>query len=64
MEKKLFVKAEEVAKDLEVSGATGYKIIRKLNDELQVKGYIVVAGRVSRQYYEERCYGLTKRTAN
>lgn len=64
MEKKLFVKAEEVANDLEVSVATGYKIIRKLNDELQEKGFIVVSGRVSRKYFEERCYGLSERAAN
>lgn len=56
MEKKLFVKAEDVAKELDVSVATGYKIIRKLNDELKEKGYLVVAGRVSEKYYRERCY--------
>lgn len=29
-----------------------------MNDELNAKGYLTVAGRVSRKYYEERFYGL------
>ena len=36
------------------------RIIKKLNTELKEKGYITVAGRVSRKYYEERTYGLTR----
>ena len=35
-------------------------VIRQMNDELNEKGYLTVAGRVSRQYYEERFYGLKK----
>ncbi len=35
----------------------GYRIIRRLNDELKEKGFITVAGRVSKKYYLERTYG-------
>ena len=49
-----FVNADEVAADYGVSQSMGYRIIRRLNDELKEKGYITVAGRVSRKYYEER----------
>jgi len=29
-----------------------------MNDELEVKGYITIAGRVSREFYKEKFYGL------
>ena len=54
MENTLFVTAEIVAKDLGVSKPFAYKLVRQMNDELNAKGYLTVAGRVSRKYYEER----------
>ena len=49
--------AEEVARELEISKAHAYKIIRQLNAELGKMGYITVAGNVNRQYFIERvCY--------
>ena len=45
----------------DVSKAYAYKIIRQLNDELSAKGFITVAGRVSRQYFSERIYGAERR---
>ena len=47
MEKSRFITAEEMAKDLCVSKAHAYKLIRKMNDELESKGYLTIAGRVS-----------------
>ena len=63
MEKK-FIRAEEVAKELDVSVPYAYKIIRKLNDELKAKGYITVSGRVNYQYFKERIYGAERRGEN
>lgn len=60
MENTLFVTADIVAKDLGVSNPFAYKFVRRMNDELNKKGYLTVAGRVSRQYYEKRFYGLKK----
>ena len=51
MENTLFVTAETVAKDLGVSKPFAYKLVRQMNDELNAKGYLTVAGRVSRKYY-------------
>lgn len=51
-----FIGAEEVAKLLNVSMTTGYRIIKNLNDQLKAEGYIVVAGKVSRRYFEEKVY--------
>lgn len=51
------ITAEEVAKELGISVGHAYKIVKKLNDELKAKGYITIAGKVSRQYFGERLYG-------
>ena len=59
--KKMYVTAEEAAEMLGVSTGYAYKIIRQLNDELRAKGFITVAGRVSRQYFSERIYGAERR---
>lgn len=51
-----FLGAEEVAKTLGVSTVTGYRIIKKLNDELKAQGYITVAGKISKRYFYEKVY--------
>jgi len=56
MSNTLFIKAEEVAKELGVSKPYAYKLIRKLNGELEEKGFITVSGRVSKEYYREKIY--------
>lgn len=58
--KNQFIRADDVAKELDVSKPYAYKIIRQLNDELKAKGFITVAGRVNRQYFKERFYGIEK----
>ena len=42
MANSIFIKADELAKELE---------------ELRAKGYTTVGGRVSRRYYQEKIYG-------
>jgi hypothetical protein len=34
-------------------------IMRQINSELEKKGYIVIRGKVSRKYFEERIYGMS-----
>ena len=53
MEKK-FIRVDEVAKELEISESHAYKIMRKLNRELEAKGDITVAGRGNSQHVDER----------
>ncbi len=60
MQKNLFIKAEEIAKELGVSKPYAYKLIRKLNEELKNRGFITISGKVSRQFFEEKIYGLRK----
>ena len=53
----LFIRADEVIRLLGVSKSEAYRIIKRLNDEMASKGYIVVNGRVNRRYLEEQIYG-------
>ena len=55
-----FIRAEDVAQELNVSKPDAYKLIRQLNEELKAKGFITIAGRVNRQYFYERLYGAGK----
>lgn len=56
-----FIRADDVAQELNVSKPYAYKLIRRLNEELKAKGFITIAGRVSRQYFSERIYGAERR---
>lgn len=56
-----FMRADEVARELEVSKSYAYKLIQQLNGELQEKGYITIAGRVNKQYFRERLYETSQR---
>ena len=55
-----FMTVVDVMEYLEVSESKAYRIIRLLNKELKEKRYIVIPGRISRQYFNERFYGITK----
>ena len=55
-----FIRADEVADELGVSKPYAYKLIRQLNGDLKDKGFITIAGRVNRQYFNERLYGAGK----
>ena len=52
-----FIRVDEVAQELSASKPYAYKLIKKLNDGLKEQGFITIAGRVNRQYFEERLYG-------
>ena len=59
-----FMRAAEVAKELDVSVSFAYKVMKKLNAELKEKGFVTIAGRVNRQYFYERIYVTEKEAAN
>lgn len=50
----VFVKADETAMLLNCSKSTAYKIIAKLNDELETKGFLTIRGRIGKDYLYER----------
>lgn len=55
-----FMDAHEIIEITGMSEAYAYKLIKQLNKELKEKGFITIRGRVSRQYFEERIYGVRK----
>ncbi len=57
MENKKFLDVNDVAEYMGISTSKAYKIIRSLNSELKAKGFIVVAGKINRVYFEEKTYG-------
>jgi hypothetical protein len=61
---KIFITASEVAADLGISKPFAYRLVREMNDQLRAKGFMVVAGRVSRTYYEEKFYGVGRERKN
>lgn len=52
----MFMRVEEVAEEMGVSIPYAYKLIRKLNKELQGTGCITIAGRIDRKYFYEKFY--------
>ncbi len=53
---KVFYTADDVSELLTISRPTAYRIIRKLNDELAEKGFIIISGRVPKKYFDEKFY--------
>ncbi len=53
---KRFLTASDVAEILCVSRSTAYRIVKKLNEELEKSGKLTVAGRVSARYFFEKTY--------
>ena len=51
-----FMRVEEVARELGVSRSFAYRVIRQMNQELQSRGFLTIAGRVHRDYFRERFY--------
>lgn len=54
------LRVADVAKELDVSESYAYKVIRQLNRELKEKGFLTIAGRINRQYFNERIYGAER----
>ena len=50
--------ANDVAQALGISKGHAYKIVRELNDELEAKGFIVVAGKIPRAFWDKKFYNV------
>lgn len=49
MSNKMFMRVEDVAEEMGVSVSYAYKLIRKLNKELQSTGCITIPGRIRKE---------------
>ena len=52
-----YVGPERIMKDWDVSRATAYNIIRKMNEQIlrEHPTALIIAGKVNRKWYEESC---------
>lgn len=51
-----FYSAADIAMILGVSVSSAYRIIKKLNGELEADGKIIIPGKVSKRYFSEKVY--------
>ena len=54
---KLFYTTNEVAEILGVSLGQAYRLMRKWNEDLEQKLYLVIAGKIPVSYFNEQIYG-------
>ncbi|MEI3367064.1 MAG: DNA-binding protein [Enterocloster sp.] len=54
---KMFMRVDEVMEALEVSESYVYKLIKRLNRELEAMGCQTIPGRVDRKYFYQQFYG-------
>ena len=57
MANQIFMRVNEVAEELGVSVPYAYKLIRQMNEELEKAGFIVVAGKIPRAFWEKKFFG-------
>ena len=57
----MFMRVDEVAKELGVSKPYAYRLIRDLNEELKKTGCITISGRIDRKFFYEKFYGTKER---
>lgn len=51
-----FLTAKKVSEILDISETSAYRIVKKMNDELKKQGKIVIPGKISKRYFEEKTY--------
>lgn len=57
MMQQYYIGAKEAAPILNLSEGKTYELFREMNKELKKAGYMTVAGRVPRSYFNEKFYG-------
>lgn len=59
MREKYMMDVYDVASELGVSKSKAYQILRQLNKSLTEEGYTVIAGKISRPYWQTKFYGYS-----
>jgi hypothetical protein len=63
MDERLYYTAMEVANVIGVGRTTAYKVVKAMNTELEKKGYLVVDGKIPKEYFNSKYYGGSSRKA-
>lgn len=50
----LFIRADKVMTDLQISRPLAYRLIKEWNSELSAMGYTTISGRIPRAFYEKK----------
>ena len=58
---KVFMSAEEVAGVMDISKSYAYKVIQRMNEKLEKKGFITMQGRIDRKFFYDQFYGTVDR---
>lgn len=58
----IFMRVDEVAEELEVSKPYAYKLIKRMNEELEQTGCLTIVGRIDRKFFHEKFYGTRTET--
>ncbi|MCH3916948.1 MAG: ICEBs1 excisionase [Spirochaetia bacterium] len=61
MDEKLYYKASEVSKMIGVGRTKSYTIVKQMNQELAKQGYLVVDGKIPKDYFDEKYFGSSHR---
>ena len=56
------MRVDEVAEELEVSKPYAYKLIKRMNEELEQTGCITIVGRIDRNLFDEIFFGTRTET--
>ena len=57
MIEKLYYTADEIAQMVGVGRTTSYKMVNQMNAELLKQGFLVVKGKIPKEYFDARYYG-------
>lgn len=57
MIEKLYYTADEIAKMVGVGRTTSYKMVNQMNAELLKQGFLVVKGKIPKEYFDAKYYG-------
>jgi prophage antirepressor-like protein len=57
-ENKIYLTANDLASMLGISVGHAYKIIRRMNNDLEQQGYLVISGKLPRKYFEKHWFGM------
>ncbi len=57
-ENKIYISALELSEMLGISLGYAYKIIRRMNKDLEEQGFLVISGKLPRRYFEQHWFGL------
>ncbi len=61
MSNKTILNASDIAEILGMSKSYCYKLIAKLNKQLEGEGYVTISGKISKVYFEEKFYGIEQK---